>query len=489
MAGFRFIDAFKPFLAILPEVELPYENMAFDDKIVYTLISALIYIFGQFPLAGISKDSKVKDPLYFLRSSFAAEPFTLMEFGIFPPVAVALFFQLLAGMKIIKVNFKVRQDRELFQSAIKVVSILQYAVLANIFIFSGYYGENLSAHAIYLLNMQLVGAGFVATMLIEVIDKGYGFGSGAMAISTIAVATNLVADIFGVSQIAINTTEGINEAQGALINLIQGFTSKHKTFLGGIINAFQRDYLPNLTTVCLVLIIAAIVGYLQNYRSELPIRSTRARGMNNVYPIRLLYTGGLSILFSYSILFYLHITMFAVIQLVAGNDSQHTISKILGGYKTVNGLHYVPNFPLSLFAPPRSLIDGITRQPLSFITFTLFMVITGVWFASFWQEISGSSARDLGLQFKEQGITLIGHREQSVAKELSKVIPVAATSGAAVLALLVSAGELMGLKGAAAGIVVGLTSAFALLELITMEFQQSGGQSALAQALLGGGGF
>ena len=45
----RLIDVAKPFLPILPEVELPYEKIPFDDKIVYTLISALIYLFAQLP--------------------------------------------------------------------------------------------------------------------------------------------------------------------------------------------------------------------------------------------------------------------------------------------------------------------------------------------------------------------------------------------------------------------------------------------------------
>lgn len=97
--------------------------------------------------------------------------------------------------------------------------------------------------------------------------------------------------------------------------------------------------------------------------------------------------------------------------------------------------------------------------------------------------MSGSSARDIAVQFKEQGITLTGRREQSVAKELEKVIPVASTTGAALLALVTVIGEVLGLKGKAAAIVVGVATGFSLLELISMDYQQTGGQSALAQVL------
>lgn len=355
-------------------------------------------------------------------------------------------------------------------------------MLANVFIFSGYYGNELSVVQIAALNVQLVTAGFFTTLLVEVIDKGYGFASGAMAITTVSICTNFVADVFGVRQFPVDS-EGHTEAQGAVINLFQSLRASHKTFAGAILNAFNRDYLPNLTTALLVVGLAALVCLFTNYRLELPIRSTRARGINNVFPIRLFYIGGLSVLFSYVVLFYIHVAAFVLIQLVARNDPSSIIYKIVGGYASHNNLLYVPQFPLSLLTPPKSLVECITRQPLTPVVFTAFLVLTGIWFAGLWQQISGSSARDISEQFKEQGITLTGKREQGITKELEKIVPVAATTGAITLAIMVAAGELLGLKGKGAGIIVGVSGGFALLELITVEYQQSGGQSSLAQVL------
>lgn len=475
------IDLAKPFLAFVPEIELPYDNLPFDDKLVITLTTALIYLFGQFPLAGITKESvDVKDPIFFLRGVFAAEPRTLLEFGIFPPIATALILQLLAGFKLIKVNFNQRTDRELFQTLIKIVSIGSYAILANIFIASGYYGEDLSLMAKFLINSQLIGASFFVTLLIEVIDKGHGFASGAMAIIAISLSTGLVDDLFGVQQIPVDQ-EGHREPRGAVINLLQGFRAKHKTFLGALVNAFQRDYLPNLTSGLLVIVLGGTVCYLQNIRTELSIRSTKARGMSNVYPIRLLYTGGLSLLFSYSILFYIHILGFVIIQLIGGNQEGSIINKVLGGYESTE-FFYLARFPLSLLTPPTSFF-AVFKQPLTVVTFSAFLIVTGVWFATNWQEISGSSSRDVSKQFKEQDVALAGHRDAS--KELIRIIPVASATGAATLAVLVAVGELLGLKGKGAGIVVAVCSAFAILEVVTVDFQQTGGQSSIAQ-MLGG---
>lgn len=476
----------KPFLPLLPEVELPFETLPFDEKIVYTIFAGIIYLFAEFPLVGVSKDIQsfpINDPIYFLRGVFAATPRTLLEFGLFPIISSGLILQLLAGLKYIKVNFKIQQDRELFQTLTKLFALFQYFVLANIFIFSGYYGNNLTIVQILVLNAQLIGSGLCTIILSEVIDKGYGFISGAMIINTIVISTNFVADTIGITQIKIDDADN-TEAQGALINLIQGFRSKNKTIVGGIISAFNRDYLPNLTTTFIVIIIAAIICYLQSCRVELAIRSTRARGMNNVYPIRLLSIGCLGLLFSYVNLFYIHIAAFILIQLVANNDPSSIICKILGHYENVNNILAVPTFPLSLLTPPRSLIGGLFSQPLTFIVFTLFIVSTSVWFAKKWQAISGSSARDVAVEFKDQGITLSGRREQNISKELDKVIPVASSTGAAILAVLAACGELLGLKGKAAGIIVGVAGGFSLLELITLDYQQTGGNSNL-RAVLG----
>lgn len=465
-------------------MEVPYEKIPFDDKVVYTIFCCLIYLFAQFPLAGLDKEAQttVNDPIYFLRGVFAAEPKTLLEFGLFPIVSSGLILQLLAGLKFIKVNFKIQQDRELFQTLTKILALAQYFILANIFIFSGYYGDSLTVVQIGLLNAQLVSAGFFATLLTEVIDKGFGFTSGPMVLNTAVIATNFIADTFGVAQIKVDT-EGHTEAQGSIINFIQGFRNVNRTMLQSAISSFNRDYLPNLTTTVIVIAIAGVVCYLQTFRLELPIRSTRTRGVNNVYPVRLLNVGSLSVTFSYILLTYIHIIAFVLIQIVAKNDPSNIICKVLGHYENVNNILAVATFPLSVLTPPKSLFSGITEQPLSFVIFSSFVVVSGIWFAQYWQEISGSSGRDLANEFKDQGITLTGRREQSVGKELNKIIPVASTTGAVLLAVLTVSGELLGLKGKAAAIVVGVAGGFSLLEIISLDYQQNGGNSSLGNAL------
>ncbi|KAH3900550.1 Ssh1p SCDLUD_003539 [Saccharomycodes ludwigii] len=488
MAGFRIIELAAPFLPIMPEIELPYDKLPFDDKVVYTILIGLFYIFSQLPIAGINTNGITSnaiegDPLYYLRGIFAMGPSkTILEFGLFPIVSSTLILQLLAGMKLIKVNFKNSQDRQLFQSLTKIVSVFLYIILTNIFIATGYFGANLSLLSILLINFQIVSMGIFTILLVEIIDKSYGFGSGIMCITVMNTATNFVDNVFGVASINVDTVVGGNytESRGAFINLTQNLRSSRFSLIGGIVSAFTRDYLPNLTHVSIVALIFFIVCYWQNYNMEVTIRSTRTRNINNVYPIRMLYTGGLSIYFSFILIALINISIYVFLNIT------HLSNKY---YVLENNTLLIPKFPFNLLTPPKAFYpDLFTKQILTLLILPIFIIISSCWFSLQWMNISGASPKDIALQFKEQSITIAGKREQAIKQELNNKIRPAAIAGGLVLGGIVSLGELLGLKGDAAGIVVAVTSGFALLELVTIEYQQSGGKSALTQILGAPGG-
>jgi protein transport protein SEC61 subunit alpha len=60
--------------------------------------------------------------------------------------------------------------------------------------------------------------------------------------------------------------------------------------------AFYRDNLPNITNLLATLVIFAVVIYLQGFRVEIPIKSSRFRGQQGVYPIKLFYTSNMPII-------------------------------------------------------------------------------------------------------------------------------------------------------------------------------------------------
>ena len=83
--------------------------------------------------------------------------------------------------------------------------------------------------------------------------------------------------------------------------------------------------------------------------------------------------------------------------------------------------------------------------------------------------MSGSGPRDVAKQLKDQQMTLAGHREQSIYKELKRVIPTAAAFGGAVLGLLSVVADLMGALGSGTGILMATTIIYSCEKLISSQ--------------------
>lgn len=116
-----------------------------------------------------------------------------MELGISPIVTSGLVMQLLAGSRIIEVNQSLKEDRALFSGAQKLFGILITIGEAVAYVFSGMYGDLNSlgwGNAILIIS-QLFIAGMIVITLDELLQKGYGLGSGI----SLFIATNICENI------------------------------------------------------------------------------------------------------------------------------------------------------------------------------------------------------------------------------------------------------------------------------------------------------
>jgi protein transport protein SEC61 subunit alpha len=215
----------KPVKGLLPEVEQPLKKQAFNDKLMWTAIVLFIYLICcQIPIYGVIKQEG-SDPLYWLRVILASNKGTLMELGISPIITSGMIMQLLAGAKIIQVNQSSREDRELFQSAQKLFGLIITFGEAIAYLFSGMYGP---VHELGLINSvliiaQLTFAGIMVILLDELLQKGYGLGSGI----SLFIATNICEIILwkSFSPVTIRTESG-TEFEGAVIALFHFLITK-----------------------------------------------------------------------------------------------------------------------------------------------------------------------------------------------------------------------------------------------------------------------
>lgn len=475
MSKFRALDIFKPFVGIVPEIELPYEKVVFDEKIVYTIGISALYLLSSLPISGVNPN-KIADPFNWLRLPFASEAGTLLEFGVLPVLTSAFFWQILSGLKIVKINFNNLSDRSTFQSLQKISAVLIALIYATILAISGYfrpidffsYQNSLNSTTSILWSniliiAQLTTSTAIVTLLVELLEKGYGFGPGVMVFITVSAATKFTGSLFG-----FITNIKSFESNGVIVQLFKNLFNKPLTT--GIYSLFNRTDEVNFTQVYLTIIVVLILTYIQNFRMDISIKSTKVRSMVSTYPIRLFYCGALPILFSYTIIYNLNIITFALTKIFGGSNliANWEIDSLTNNtYYLTSGLLY--------FISGSSYYSNFLSYIGKIIAFTAFTTFTSAIFGRYWYAMSGSTGKDLAKQFKEQDIVVVGHRDATVAKELNKLISSSSLIGATILGAVIGLAESTGLsKGLAVGVTTGLLCALSLLENVMSEYQQSG---------------
>jgi len=290
----RFLDLVRPVVNLLPEVEAPVKKQSFNDKLMWTAWTLFIYLICcQIPLYGMVKQEGA-DPMYWLRVILASNKGTIMELGMSPIITSGMIMQLLVGAKIIDVNMQSKEDRELFQASQKLFGLLITFGEALAYLLSGMYGPvgELGLIRSCLIIAQLFLAGFMVLMLDELLQKGYGLGSGI----SLFIATNICETILwkSFSPVTIRTDQG-TEFEGAIIALFHFLLTKPNK-LYGLQQAIYRQNAPNLCNLFATVIVTFVVIYFQGFRVELSLSSKKMRGFRQPYPIKLFYTSNIPII-------------------------------------------------------------------------------------------------------------------------------------------------------------------------------------------------
>jgi len=100
-----------------------------------------------------------------------------------------------------------------------------------------------------------------------------------------------------------------------------------------------------------------------------------------------------------------------------------------------------------------SLAD-MAANPFHALFYIVFMLSACALFSKTWIEVSGSSARDVAKQLKEQQMVMPGHRESNLQKELNRYIPTSATFGGMCIGALTVLADFMGAIGSGTGILL-----------------------------------
>lgn len=449
----RFFDSFKPIAHFLPEVSKPTGRVRFTEKLFWTGIVLIIYLVMRLvPLWGVGQTGQ-QDPFLPIRVVLGGHRGGLLELGIGPIVTGGLILQLLIGAGIISYDASNPSDRAMLTSASKFLALLMTTVSAMAFVIGGAYGS-LQPNVAVLVVAQLLSAGVLLMLMDEMLQKGWGLGSGISLFILAGVAQEFFWSAFSPVP-AGNTVRG-------------SFFAYFQDILAGR-NPLQAFYerpssLPTMLGLVTTIAILIIVIYLEGVSVQLPISHAKYRGFSGKYPIKLLYVSNIPVILASA--------LFADVYLLANiiNSSPAISSSIIGeivgrfnGSQPVSGLVYY-------ITPPRSL-DQMVINPLHALVYLAILMLICVAFSVTWLSVSGMDAQSVATQLVDSGVLVPGFRRatQPITALLSKYIPTVTVFGGLLVGLIAAFGDFLGVYGTGTGILLSVGIIYQYYEIIMRE--------------------
>jgi len=440
----RFIELFKPLARFFPDVKAPDRKVAFNEKIFWTAMALIIYfVMSQVPLYGVSVGG-ASDPLGSLRVIFASNRGTLMELGIGPIVTAGLILQVLAGSKMINLDMSNPEDRSLFTSASKILSVVMTVFEASAYIFGGSYGT-LKATTEIVIMLQLVVAGLIVLLLDELLQKGWGLGSGISLFIAAGVASTIWWD-----SVAPMGPMADGHYLGAVVAFIQGLFSRVdiKSVL------YRQQGLPDMVAFLTTIGVFLIIIYFNGMRVEIPVSYARYRGFRGKFPLKLFYVSNIPVIFAAAL--FGNIYFISQILWQRYNSTNTNFWFNLLGTFTTQGNQYQPSGGLVYYVvPPRTLALAL-QEPLRAIIYALLLILGCIFFAVTWVEVGGMDARTVAKQLLDSGMQIEGFRrsEEPIRQVLQRYIPTVTIVGALLIGLIAAVADFLGAFGSGTGILL-----------------------------------
>jgi len=440
------------------------------EKVLWTAITLFLFLVCcQIPLYGI-RTTNSADPFYWMRVILASNRGTLMELGISPIVTSGMVMQLLAGSKIIEVDQGLKEDRILFQGAQKLFGMIITIGEAVAYVASGMYGpvSELGYGNATLIILQLFCAGVIVLVLDELLQKGYGLGSGI----SLFIATNICESIVwkAFSPTTVNTGRG-TEFEGAFVAFFHLlFTRGDK--LRALKEAFYRTNLPNLTNLLATILVFMVVIYFQGFRVDLPIKYAKARGQQGSYPIKLFYTSNIPIILQTALVSNLYFFS----QLLYKRYNTNFFVALLGVWQEVGAQgQSVPTSGIVYYVSPPASFGEVVTDPVHAFAYVSFVMGSCALFSRTWINVSGSAPEDVAKQLQEQQMVMKGWRQDKMIDVLRMYIPTAAALGGASIGALTVVADFMGAIGSGTGILLAVTIIYQYFEIFAKENAGGGG--------------
>ena len=465
----------QPIFRVLPEIPKPGKRLSLGERLFWTGLVLVAYlVMAQVPLFGIPYLPRAAgEYLTFLRLITASNRGTLMELGIGPLVTSGLIWQLLVGSKIVELDTSTPEGRATFTGLEKLFTIIFTVVEALAYIMGGAYGH-LSTNAALMVFMQL----FLATMLVmlmdEMLQKGWGIGSGVSLFIAAGVAQRIFWQLFSpiVLKQAGNLPIGVIPA--LFVALGKGLSLGDWSALNAVI---FRSFYPSLIGLATTVGLFLLLLYLDNIQVEIPVSMTKYGGMRSKIPLKFLYVSVIPVIIIgalYSNIFIFSQLIWARLHTQPDNWFYNNFFKYIANYNVTaynegRGFIPLPGTLVYYLTSPRG-VQAIFTDPLRVLIYSALFLALSVLFSIAWVEAAGMDPWSQARQISKAGLQIPGFRgsPRAMALVLKRYIP----------ALTILSGLLVGLIAIIGNLLNVLSSGMGLLLLVEILIQY---QNIIAQ--------
>jgi len=431
----------------LPQVPKPKRKIPLQQKLLWCGACVTIYmVMGQTPLFGATAPEF--DFLAFARVIFASQQGSLVELGIGPIVTAGLLMQLLRGSDILKFDFKKPEERGIFQTATKMLTYFVIIIEGSVYAWA-VYGPNINDPTILgVIIGQLIGASIIVMFMDELIQKGWGLGSGISLFIACGVAQQILWSLFSPLAAGDGGMIGIFPfiIQQAQLGMLFEWTGFMDVF-------FRSNQLPSIFGLLLTVGVLLILVYTQGMKVEIPIVSTKYRGFAATYPIKLMYVSNIPVILA-SALTANAVFMGQMLWSQLNPRNASPFFNILGQFDPTS-----PSTPIGgivyYITPPRGL-DLVALDPMRGVLYVLFMIGIVVIFGKLWVELGGLSSKKAAQNLLDADVVIPGFRRSNKPVEmlLNKYIPSVTILGSVILGLIAGVSDILGVFGSGIGVLL-----------------------------------
>ncbi len=449
-----FMDSLAKLGQVLPAVTKPSQKPSLNQKLIWSIVAVAIYlVMSSVPLYGLQVSNSSFFSNFLLEQViFASTAGTLAQLGIGPIITAGLIMQILVGSKLINMNLNDEEDRAKFTEAQKGLAFIFIIIEAFLFGFALAGNSGLSRlDFASIIAGQLIVATYFILLLDEMIQKGWGLGSGVSLFILAGVMKIMFWYMFG-----IVTVSSQNLPVGFFPSLVSTIVS-HGNILELIVNTtkpFQPDLVGLISTVGLTILII----YLESININIPVTSQKLRGIRRTIPLNFLYVSSIPVIFV-SVLG-ADIELFSTLASYVSPGVQRVLNAIDSAF---------------VFPPPNTTIShsvyALVEDPIGAVEYALVFLVLGIMFGLVWVEVAGLDPATQARSLVEAGIEIPGMRSNPRVIEgiLARYIYPLAFFSSVIVSLIAVVATFLGVYGTGVGLILAVSIAMQYYSLLAYE--------------------